>query len=269
MFALSELRDLDIVLFTVGGAAFTISSIAKLIVLVGLLLFCAGRVGALTERIILRRAPLDLGTRRAFGTIVRYAVLLVGTLIIVQTAGIDLTTFNVLAGAIGVGVGFGLQNIVSNFISGLIIMFERPIKVGDRIELAGTEGTIAAIGARRTTVVTRDNIAIIVPNQRFILENVVNLLYVNSQIRVHVPLSVAPGTDERTVETVMLNVARAHPHVLSNPAPTVQLLSLGGAAMQFELLVWSDLIQDSRRDLASALNFAISAQLRSHSIRTA
>ena len=167
------------------------------------------------------------------------------------------------------GVGFGLQNIFSNFISGLIIMFERPIKVGDRVEIASVEGTVQSIGARRTTILTSDNITIIVPNQRFITDNVTNLLYSGQRIRVRVPVAVASGTDARTMERLLMEAARAHPDVLQDPPPAVRLLSLGGPAMQFELLAWTSHLINSRRQLMSELNFDIGERLRQHDIRNA
>ena len=107
-----------------------------------------------------------------------YAVLVIGALLVLENAGINLTTFAVVGSALAVGVGFGLQNIISNFISGLIILLERPIEIGNRIELGGVEGIVQEIGARRTTVITPDQIAILVPNQKFITDNVTNYVYV-------------------------------------------------------------------------------------------
>src|SRR5690606_8559421 len=128
---------------------------------------------------------------------------------IVQTVGIDLTTFNVLAGALGIGVGFGLQNVVSNFIAGLIIMFERPVKIGDRIVVGGVAGNVIDIGARSTTVLDNDNIAVIVPNAKFITENVINWKYNDDRVRFRVPVSVAYGSDAQQVKRVLLEVAAA------------------------------------------------------------
>ncbi|MDB5998550.1 MAG: potassium efflux system KefA protein / Small-conductance mechanosensitive channel, partial [Rhizobacter sp.] len=162
---------LDVQLFTIGDTAFTVYSALKLVVLLLALYWIASVLRNWTVRRALARAThLDEGTRQAVGSIVRYAVLVIGFVLILQNVGINLSAFSVLAGALGVGVGFGLQNVFSNFISGVIIMFERPIKVGDRVELAGVEGTVREIGARRTTVVTFDNISILVPNQRFITD---------------------------------------------------------------------------------------------------
>ena len=155
----------------------------------------------ITDR-LLSRTRLDFGARHAVGTIARYVLLLIGFLVIVQSAGINLTTFNVLAGAIG--IGFGLQNVVSNFFAGLIIMFERPIKIGDRIDVDGVEGDVIENGARSTVVLTNDNIAIIVPNSKFITENVVNWKYNDNRVRFRVPIGVAYGSDVRKVEKLLL-----------------------------------------------------------------
>jgi small-conductance mechanosensitive channel len=140
---------------------------------------------------LLARTSLDAGARHAVGSIFQYLAVLVGLLSILQTAGIDLTSLDVLAGALGIGLGFGLQNLVGNFISGLIILVERPVKVGDRIEVGPVEGDVIEIRARSTTVVTNDNISMIIPNSRLVTENVVNWSYSDRKVRFHVPVLVA------------------------------------------------------------------------------
>lgn len=156
-------------------------------------------------------------------------------MIIIQTAGIDLTSLNVLAGAIGIGVGFGLQNRISNFISGLIIMFERPIKIGDRIVVDTVEGDVIEIGSRSTVVLTNDNINIIVPNSKFITENVRNWKYNDTKVRFRIPVHVAYGSDVRQVERLLLEVARDEPDVLVDPEPVVRFLAFGENALELEL----------------------------------
>jgi small-conductance mechanosensitive channel len=144
-------------------------------------------------------------------------LILVGILIILQTSGIDLTTLNILAGAVGIGIGFGLQNIANNFISGLIILFERPIKIGDRIEVGEVDGDVVEIGLRSTTVLTNDNIAIIIPNSKFISENVVNWSHNDSKVRFKIPVSVAYGSDVKLVEKLLLEVAEENADVFDYP----------------------------------------------------
>jgi len=235
----------------------TVWSVVYLLVLVLLLLWLARRVQVwLTDGPLLRKR-MDPGARHVAGTLARYLMLLVGLLAIVQTAGIDLTTFNVLAGAVGIGVGFGLQNVVSNFIAGVIIMFERPIRVGDRIEVGGVEGNVVEIGARGTTVVTNDNIAVIVPNSKFITENVVNWKYTDINVRFRIPVSVAYASDARLVERVLLEIADADPDVLKEPAPTVRFMGFGDDGLSIELRAWSASLVDRKGKLISQLNFAI------------
>ena len=232
-------------------------SLAALVVLVLLLFWISKRLQRwLSEGPVLRNR-LDPGARLAVAAVVRYTVLLVGLLAIVQTVGIDLTTFNVMAGAIGIGVGFGLQNVVSNFIAGLIIMFERPVKIGDRIVVGGVAGNVVDIGARSTTVLDNDNIAVIVPNSKFITEDVINWKYNDDSVRFHVPVSVAYGTDAQLVKRVLLEVAQADPDVLDTPEPNVWLKEFGDNGVVFELKVWSATLVDRKGRLISQLNYAI------------
>jgi small-conductance mechanosensitive channel len=169
---------------------------------------------------------------------------------------------------VAVGVGFGLQNIISNFISGLIIMLDRALRVGDRVEVAGVEGEVVQIGARRTTVVTDDRIAILVPNQRFVTDNVTNRTYYDDPIRLRLPVVVQHGPDARVVQRIILERAVAHPDVLADPAPEVRLLSLAGN-MQFELQVWNRSHLQRRDALISALNLSVLEALRAHDIKPA
>lgn len=244
-------------IISIGDTRITLWSILYLVVLVVALLWLATRLQRwLTDGPMLRRR-LDVNSRHTAGTLVRYAVLTIGLLFIVQTAGIDLTTFNVLAGAIGIGIGFGLQNVVSNFIAGIIIMFERPVKIGDRIVVGEVEGNVVEIGARSTTVVDNDNIAVIVPNSKFITDNVINWMHNDNRVRFHVEVAVAYGSDARQVERVLLEVADADPDVLERPPPAVRLMRFGDDGLVFELRLWSSSLVDRKGKLASQLNFAI------------
>lgn len=248
---------LETPLIGAGDSAISLWSILYLVVFLIVLFWAARRLQRwLAERVLLRTG-MDAGARQAAGTIARYVLLLVGLLVLVQTAGIDLTTFNVLAGAIGIGVGFGLQNVVSNFIAGLIIMFERPIKVGDRIVVDNVDGDVIEIGARSTTILTNDNITIIVPNSRFITESVVNWQYEDKKVRFKIPVAVAYGSDASKVRDLLLQVASADPEVLEVPEPTVRLLEFGDNGLHFELRAWSSTSVHRRGRLLSSLNFAI------------
>lgn len=257
---------LEVPLLTIGGSAITLWLVVYVLALIILLFWVASRVQVLLADNILTRTGMSAPARQAVGTIVRYLLLLIGFLVIVQTAGIDLTTLNVLAGAVGIGVGFGLQNVVSNFFSGLIIMFERPIKVGDRIEVNDVEGDVLEIGARATVVLTNDNIAIIVPNSKFITENVINWSYNDAKVRFRVPVGVAYGSDVKQVEKILLEAAQADKDVLANPPPAVRLMKFGDSALEFELRVWSDTQVHRKGWLVSSLNVAIYERFREHGI---
>jgi small-conductance mechanosensitive channel len=263
-----QLDAFDIRLFTLGGTSITLFTLLWALTLTAGVIVLARLLRTWTVQRLLIHTELDLGTRQAIGSIVRYLALAIGFLAIVQTVGINLTTFNVLAGALAFGVGFGLQNIFSNFISGLIIMLDRPVRVGDRIEVAGVEGEVAHIGGRRTTVITDDRVAIIIPNQRFVTDNVVNLTYHETPVRIRLPFAVQHGADPRMVQHLILEAARAHPDVLGEPAPKVRLRGVAGT-LQLELQVWSPSRLGGRDALLSGLNLAVLEALRAHDIRPA
>ena len=257
---------LNVPIFELGGSPFTLWTLVYLLISLVALLYVAGKFRVWMAERALARTKLDIGARQAVASISRYVFLLLGLLIILQTAGIDLTTLNVLAGAVGIGVGFGLPNIVSNFISGLIIMFERPIKIGDRIVVDNVEGDVVEIGARSTKVLTNDNIMIVVPNSKFISENVVNWMYNDASVRFRIPVGVAYGTDVRKVEKILLEVAQAEPDVLDDPPPVVRFLGFGDSALNLELRAWSTKAVNRKGRLISAINFAIYDKFHEHGI---
>ena len=260
-------RDiLDIPLVKTGSTQLTLWSILYLIVLFFLLLFVAKKIRFWLANRILVRSNLDPGVRESVGSIARYLIIVLGFFVILQTAGIDLTALSILAGAVGIGVGFGLQNIANNFISGVIILFERPIKAGDRIEVGEVEGEVISIGARATTVVTNDNISVIVPNSSFISQDVVNWSYTDRKVRFKIGLSVAYGSDPRLVERLLLEVARENPDVLGEPEPGVRFLHFGDNGLQFELRAWSTSLLHKKGKLISNLNFGIHDKFLAHGI---
>lgn len=257
---------LDTPLFELGGARLAAWSLVYLAVSILMLFFLAGRLRVwLAERALIR-TRLDIGARHAVASVTRYAVLILGILVILQTTGFDLTAFNVLAGAVGVGIGFGLQTIVSNFVCGLILMFERPIKIGDRIVVDTIDGVVLEIGARSTKVLTNDNITIIVPNSRFITENVTNWQYNDPTVRFRIPVGVAYGSDARLVEKLLLEVAAEEPDVLAEPPPAVRFMAFGDSSLEFELRAWSSSLVHRKGRLTSSLNFAIYDKFRENGI---
>jgi small-conductance mechanosensitive channel len=217
------------------------------------------------DRVLARRG-VDVGLREALGAITRYAVIALGTLVILQAAGINLTSLNVLVGAVGVGLGFGLQNITSNFFSGLILLLERPIRIGDRVEIAGAVGEVRDIAARATTLITDENVAVIVPNSQFISERVINWSRPNALTAYVLTFHVAQGSDPELVRRVLLAAAEGHQHVVRTPAPEVEFERVGLRGLQFRLQVWSKDALKTAGTLRSDLNFAVWKQLATSGI---
>jgi small-conductance mechanosensitive channel len=264
---LARIKDiLNFRLLRLGEAEISLWTLIYFLVLLLLLFYFARKTRTLLVERVLIRTRLDVGARQAVGSITRYVVLFVGLLVILQTVGINLTTLNVIAGAVGIGIGFGLQNIASNFISGLIILFERPIKVGDRIVVGDVEGDVINIGARSTTVITNNRIAIIVPNSMFISEPVVNWKYTDPRVRFEIPVGVAYGSDVRLVERLLLEVAKENADVLRDPPPDVCFREFGESSLNFVLRVWNQSHVHRKLVLYSALNFAIYDKFREHGV---
>ena len=249
-------------LFTLGGASVTAGGLLRTLALVMALLWLSSWLRRwMVERALRHFHHMDLGTREAVASVVRYLVLVLGMALILQNAGIRLTALGVVAGAVGVGVGFGLQNVISNFISGLIIMLERPVKVGDPVEMAGVAGVVREIGARRTTIVTPDQVAVLVPNQRLITDNVTNMGYLGQPVRLRLPVAVPAEVDLATLRERLLAAARAEPRVLADPPPALLITSVGSATPSVELAVWHAATEPSRQDLGAALNAHIARLL--------
>ena len=196
-------------------------------------------------------------------------MLVVGVLIVLENTGIHLGALAVFAGAVGVGVGFGLQNIASNFISGLVILAERPITIGDRVEVAGITGQVQQIRARSTVIRTNDNITMIVPNTKFIDSPVTNWTYGDPRVRFRIPVGVAYGSDIAKVREALLAAGRENPNTLKDPVPSVFLGKFGDNSIDFELVVWSSEMSARPSRYRSDLNFAIEQKFREAGIEIA
>jgi small-conductance mechanosensitive channel len=255
----------EVLAFGIPGTPFTFGKLIVLGVLFALLFYLNRRVTRWVVDSLLARRHLDIGVQTAVGTLVRYAVATVGVIVILEAVGIDLSAFAVLAGAIGVGLGFGLQNVTSNFVSGLIILIERPIKVGDRVEIGTISGEVRRIGARATTIVTEANIAVIVPNSQFISEHVTNWSHTGPLTAFVVRVRVDWDADAELVQKLLLEAAAEHAHVLRDPEPEVELLDLRNG-MHFALQVWSTQYLQYEARLKSELNLAIRKKLGSRGI---
>lgn len=264
---IDQLKEvMNFVIFNVSGTKFTLITLIYIIIASSFLIFLSKRITRLLENKLLATAIAEKGTRSAIVTIIRYAILLLGFFFIFKTAGFDLGAFSWMLGALGVGLGFGLQNITSNFISGIIILFERPIKIGDRIQVGDISGDVTSISMRSTTIVTNDNISIIVPNSKFINDNVINWSHNDRRIRVHYPVSVSYKEDPEKVKEIVLNIANNHPDVLKNPEPAFWFVEYGDNSLNFELVVWTSTYIQKPVVLKSHLYYIIFKEFAKHNI---
>ncbi len=233
-------------------------------------LFALSIITGAIRRFLLHRAlvrmSLDEGQRYAFAHIMGYVVYLLGLLIGLQLVGLNLSNLVLLGSAIGIGLGFGLQNVANNFVSGIIILTERPIRVGDRVEVGGTNGDVVRIGSRSTWVQTNDNVVIIIPNSEFINNRVTNWTVNDRQVRFDVPLGVSYGSDPEHVRNVLLEVAGRHPDVLKDPAPEILFKGFGDSSLDFSLRVWTVSRVQTPLTLASELYFSVFRAFKEHGI---
>ncbi len=248
------------------GIGVSLTTIIRLVVMVVAVFW----LSSAAKRFIFNRFLSNSGMERAMqysvAQIIGYVTLVFGFFIVLQNAGIDMSALTVFAGAAGVGVGLGLQDIASNFLSGLVILTERPIAVGDRIEIGKLAGSVREIRARSTTIVTNDNIALIVPNSHFVKETVTNWSHDDPRVRFRLPVGIATNSDVEKACALLIEVANEHPGALRDPAPAVFFDSFGEFTYNLELVVWSDEMSYRPRRFRSELNFAIERKFRAAGI---
>ncbi len=253
-------------LFQLGEKDITLGGIFYFFIAILLLIWLTDKVQKLVVKRVLVRSKIDIGVSESIGTIFRYLVITIGLFVIIQTAGIDLTALGFIAGALGVGIGFGLQGITNNFISGLIILFERPIKVGDRIDVGDISGDVVKIAARATTVVTNDNISIIIPNSEFINSRVINWSHNDRRIRFNYMVGVSYNEDPRRVRKLLLEVAKENNAVLKHPPPDILFKEYSDSSIIFNLRVWTYEYTDRPNVLKSQLYYAIFKKFRDNNV---
>lgn len=253
-------------LFSFAETDFTVKTVAIILAAVWALFYTSKKFSRLLSEGILKRRDVEPGVRYSLGTLFRYMYLAVGLIIIVQTMGVNLTALQTVLGFLSVGIGFGLQNITNNLVSGIIIMLERPIKIGDRVEVGNLTGNVQKISIRATTIITNDNMSIIVPNSEFISAKVINWSHVNKAVLFRIPVGAAYGDDPQRIAEVLTDVARQHPGVCAEPPPVVTFDKFGDNALEFSLWVATETYISRPGALRSELNFAIHAAFRRHSI---
>jgi small-conductance mechanosensitive channel len=265
------LRDFtahDFPLFHIGKTDITLGQLLSILIGITLLFIISSWTRQLVAQRLLARNHIDLNTRYTIASLVRYSMLVIGFIVIMQNAGINLSAFSVLAGAVGVGIGFGLQNIVSNFISGLIVMFERPVKIGDRIDLVGVEGDVIDIGARATRIKTAEGSVVIMPNQQFITSPVKNWADADERSPLVLTVNVDKASDMRMTSEVLKTTICKHTGVVSKPATEVWLTGITGSG-NFKVLAWVSGGPDERNRIMHELYLAIFDALAEKQIKLA
>lgn len=248
---------LNFPILTLGKVSITLWAILLNITLIIALLIASSRVKGWLMNLLARGKGLNVSNWRAVITLGYYALLGIGLIGILQATGLDLGLFSVLAGTIGIGVGFGMQAIFSNFISGIIILLEKPLTVGDRVEVGNVSGSVQSISVRATTIITNDNVAVIVPNSDFVSKQLINWSSSGSTVRISVEVNVSYDADPEQVERLLLEIAGLESGVLESPPPLVCLNEFGESGLLFKLLVWTEEYMEKPDFLRSRLNFSI------------
>ena len=254
-------------LFKIGDSEVSIGTIVIFFASFYLLVVVSKNIRILLLNKILARSKLKKSFRESIANGVRITMMLIGTIIIIQAVGIDLSALSLLAGALGVGIGFGFQKVTDNLISGLTILVEEPIKVGDRVEVGEVSGDIVNISLRATTIVTNDNISIIVPNSEFISSQVINWSHNNRIIRFRLPVGVSYEEDPEIIKKLLLEVADENPNVQKEPKPKVFFEKFGDSSLDFKLGIWTSSHTDKPEFIRSEINYAIFQKFRENNIK--
>jgi small-conductance mechanosensitive channel len=229
---------LDGIALQIGDVRVTALSVAKGVFYLVVLLWLANLVSSVLERRIKKLPTLTPSIQVLFAKLLKIALIIIAGVVAVDAVGVDLTAFAVFGGALGVGIGFGLQKIVANFISGIILLLDKSIKPGDTIGVSGTYGWIQSLGARYVSVITRDGIEHLIPNEELITTRVENWSFSNLRIRQKIPVGIAYSSDVRAAIALCVEAAAANPRVLDAPKPICLLRGFGDSAVDLEVRFW-------------------------------
>lgn len=264
MFGITVSDILGKTIFSFDGGTFTVGSLL-IVVIVLVATFAVSKYVRRIMKQVLDKRGLDRSLSYLLLRVTHYLIILIGVFVALNMVGVRLTALVALAGVAGLALGFGLQTIVSNFVSGLIIMGERNVNVGDMIEVGDRMGEVTRIETRATTIRTMDNVSILVPNENFIAKDVINWSHGDPTVRLRVPVGVAYGSDVERVREILIEIARSDEEVLEDPEPNVWFDSFGDSSLNFTLLVWID-DPRKRKSTISRLNFEIDRRFREEDI---
>jgi len=247
------------------GLKITIGLLVSAVIAFYLALFASWMIQTILDEEVYPRKKVDRGVGISINRLIQYAFVVVGISMAFSTLGIGMQNLTVIIGALGVGIGFGLQNIVNNFASGLILLFERSIKVGDVVQVNGEWGQIKNLGLRATVVETFDRSEMIVPNSDLVASTVTNWTLTDRQVRLIVQIGVAHGSDVDLVTRILTQIAQDNPFIMKFPAPSVMFVNFGTNSLDFELRCWVADI-DNRLSIKNEINREIDRLFREHNI---
>jgi len=225
----------------IGNLQISITTVVEGLLIFAVAWFLSRTVSGFLQRRIAKRAYLDPGLQYTLGRLTQYLIITLGFLIGLKAAlTVDLTSIAVVFTALSVGIGFGLQYIAADIASGFILLFERPVRVGDRISIGKEEGDVQSINLRTTVMMTNDRVSVIVPNSKLIREELINWSYGDPRARMSIPVGVAYGSDIDRVTQTLLQATEGVENVLRDPSPKVQFLKFGDWSLDFRLLIWTN-----------------------------
>ena len=246
----------------IGNLQLSVTTVAEGLIIFVVALFLSRTLSAFLQRRIAKRAYLDPGLSYTLGRLTQYLIIAIGVLLALKSAfNLDLTSIAVVFTALSVGIGFGLQYIAADIASGFILLFERPIRVGDRVSIGNQEGDVQSINLRTTVLNTNDRVSVIVPNSKLVRDQLINWSYGDPRARLAIPIGVSYDTDVDLVTSTLLRVAKDIDNVLPDPPPKVQFLEFGDWSKNFRLLIWTNRPR-LHRQIRSDINYRIEELFR-------
>jgi small-conductance mechanosensitive channel len=261
-------RRLTIPVFSIGTQAVTPISLLKALIFFGLLTILSNRVSKLLYQRVSKTAAFNPQHSYILARLVSLLIYVIGIMVGLQAAGVNLNSLAILGGTLGIGVGFGLQSIVANWVAGVVLLIEQPFRIGDRIDVGGTSGVVGRVGVRSTWVRTYDNEVIIVPNSEFTSHQVTNWTVNDDRVRLAIGVVVTHDHDADKVAALILEVAREHPGVLTDPPPEALLNDIGQNSLNFSLRFWTIIQAHDNHRLKSDLRLLILKRLQQCGIAT-
>jgi len=255
----------EFVLFKIQDVGITVSHLVVAVIAVLMSMVVSKLLRSALRKHLFKKVEIDEGLEYALLRIVHYVILVIGVYIGLKTINIPLGAIVGLFAVIGVGIGFGLQNLASNFISGIILLIERPVRVGDRLQVNDVWGDVKQINLRTTLIETPDNIAIIVPNSKLLENEVTNYSYGDAKIRLQIPVGIAYGSDCEKASELQIQVASQNRRILEQPKPKTWFREFGDSSLNFILLCWISHAEE-KFDVISEVNHAIDKAFRANGI---